>query len=130
MTFTAEDQEWFTSSIELIVGQIVKSEVGAVEQKLSERIDQVEHKFSERMVLFEHKLSDHIEQVEQKLSERIDQVDVKVERVETALLTEFHKWASPTASRINSHTSLLRTLDMAHELPAERVTKLEKPQSN
>ena len=49
MTFTAEDQEWFTSSIELIVGQIVKSEVGAVEQKLSERIDQVEQKLSERV---------------------------------------------------------------------------------
>jgi hypothetical protein len=49
-----------------------------------------------------------------------------VERVETALLTEFHKWASPTEARLKTHAATLRAIDLEMEVLTERVQKLEK----
>lgn len=34
-----------------------------------------------------------------------------LERVETALLTEFHKWASPAEARARTHAAVLRAID-------------------
>jgi hypothetical protein len=48
-----------------------------------------------------------------------------LERVETALLTEFHKWASPADARAKSHTATLRAIDLEMEILTERVQKLE-----
>lgn len=50
-----------------------------------------------------------------------------VERVETSLLTEFHKWASPMEMRVRSHSLALRALDLETEALAERIDKLEPP---
>jgi hypothetical protein len=36
----------------------------------------------------------------------------RIEKVETALLTEFHKWASPVITRLRSHSDALRTMDL------------------
>ena len=33
-----------------------------------------------------------------------------LERVETALLTEFHKWASPADMRARTHTAAIRAI--------------------
>jgi hypothetical protein len=60
----------------------------------------------------------------------LQQVDDHVGRVETALLTEFHKWASPMEMRARSHAAALRALDLEVEAVAERVTKLERPVQN
>jgi hypothetical protein len=49
-----------------------------------------------------------------------------LERVETTLLTEFHKWASPAEARAKSHTATLRAIDLEVEALTERVQKLEK----
>lgn len=35
----------------------------------------------------------------------------QLERVETSLLTEFHKWASPAEMRQQSHSAAIRALD-------------------
>ncbi len=48
-----------------------------------------------------------------------------LERVETALLTEFHKWASPADARAKSHTATLRAIDLEMEILTERIQKLE-----
>ena len=48
-----------------------------------------------------------------------------LERVETALLTEFHKWASPADARTKSHTATLRAIDLEMEVLTERVQKPE-----
>jgi transposase len=53
----------------------------------------------------------------------------QLERVETALLTEFHKWASPIDARLKSHMATLRALDVEMEAISERVTKLESPKN-
>jgi len=52
---------------------------------------------------------------------------VQLERVETTLLTEFHKWASPLEMRQRSHTAALRALDVELEAVSDRVTRLESP---
>jgi hypothetical protein len=48
-----------------------------------------------------------------------------LERVETALLTEFHKWASPSEMRAKSHAQAIRLMDTELEALTERVQKLE-----
>lgn len=45
--------------------------------------------------------------------------------VETTLLTEFHKWASPTEARLRAHAATLRALDLDLEALSDRVQKLE-----
>ena len=45
--------------------------------------------------------------------------------VETSLLTEFHKWASPSEARQRTHTAALRAIDLEMEARSERVAKLE-----
>jgi hypothetical protein len=47
-----------------------------------------------------------------------------LERVETALLTEFHKWASPSEMRAKSHALAIRAMDTELEALTERVQKL------
>jgi hypothetical protein len=49
----------------------------------------------------------------------------KIEKVETCLLTEFHKWASPTSARMNAHSAAIRALDAQQEYLEDRITKLE-----
>ena len=39
------------------------------------------------------------------LDARLDATDAKIEKVGTTLLSEFHKWASPIESRLQTHRS-------------------------
>ena len=54
----------------------------------------------------------------------------QLERVETSLLTEFHKWASPIEQRMRTHREAIRALDLEYENLNERVAKLEPPQQH
>jgi hypothetical protein len=45
----------------------------------------------------------------------------QLERVETRLLTEFHKWASPTEMRVRSHAAVLRAMDIELESLGEHL---------
>ena len=48
-----------------------------------------------------------------------------LERVETALLTEFHKWASPAEARAKTHAAAIRAIDLeTGNRSTERVQKL------
>ena len=49
----------------------------------------------------------------------------QLRRVETSLLTEFHKWASPFEARQRTHTAALRAIDLEMEALSERVAKPE-----
>jgi hypothetical protein len=53
-----------------------------------------------------------------------------IERVETSLLTEFHKWASPLEMRAHIHSTAIHASDLEMEALADRVNKLEPRQSN
>ena len=52
----------------------------------------------------------------------------QLERIETRLLTEFHKWASPVEVRQRSHAAALRALDVEMESMSDRIGKLEGSQ--
>ncbi|MDQ6759920.1 MAG: hypothetical protein M3Z32_08660 [Acidobacteriota bacterium] len=63
-------------------------------------------------------LREYLEAMEQRFKQH-------VEAVETRLLTEFHKWASPMDARVRSHTAALRALDLEVETLGDRVKHLE-----
>ena len=54
----------------------------------------------------------------------------QLELMETRLLTEFHKWASPVEMRQRSHSAALRAHDVELEAHADRIDKLEHPPSS
>jgi len=45
------------------------------------------------------------------LREEMQGLRDEIERVETSLLTEFHKWASPLEARQRTHAAAIRALD-------------------
>jgi hypothetical protein len=49
----------------------------------------------------------------------------QLERLETQLLTEFQKWASPSEARARTHSAAIRALDLEMEGLDDRVKKLE-----
>lgn len=46
-----------------------------------------------------------------ELSKVEERLDAKIERVETALLTEFHKWAFPNEARQRTNITAIRVLE-------------------
>ena len=52
-------------------------------------------------------------------------ISQRLEKVETALLTEFHKWASPVELRQRSHAAAIRALDTEVEALSDRLKNLE-----
>jgi hypothetical protein len=49
------------------------------------------------------------------ISEQLDRFRAQVEGIETSLLTEFHKSASPVEARQRSHSAVLRALEVKME---------------
>jgi hypothetical protein len=49
----------------------------------------------------------------------------RLERMQTRLLTEFHKWASPLEARQRTHSAALRAVDLEMEVLSDRVKNLE-----
>ena len=49
----------------------------------------------------------------------------ELDKVETTLLTEFHKWASPLEMRQRSHAAAIRALDEEVESVSDRLKNLE-----
>jgi hypothetical protein len=54
-----------------------------------------------------------------------DRLNGRIEHVETALLTEFHKWASPLEARVRTHAAAIRAIDAEQEYQADRLSRLE-----
>ena len=58
------------------------------------------------------------EEDKQRISDRL-------EKVETTLLSEFHKWASPVELRQRSHAAAIRALDTEVEALSDRLKNIE-----
>jgi hypothetical protein len=52
-------------------------------------------------------------------------INQRLEKVETTLLTEFHKWVSPVELRQKSHAAAIRALDTEVEALSDRLKNLE-----
>ena len=63
--------------------------------------------------------------IAEQLREEKNRITEQLRTVETSLLTEFHKWASPSEARQRTHTATLRAIDLEMESLSERVAKLE-----
>ena len=70
-----------------------------------------------------------IEMEERIVSSLKGYVNERSEQVETKLLTEFHKWASPAEARTRTISAALRAIDVEMEAIDDRVKKLEGRQS-
>lgn len=83
--------------------------------------------------VFQQQLQQHFQQyreqerlwVREQLGEHTRLFSERLEKVETTLLTEFHKWASPQDMRIRSHALAIRALDDEVESLSDRVKNLE-----
>jgi hypothetical protein len=73
-------------------------------------------------------IAEQLAKLSHDVFKEIARVEAGVERVETSLLTEFHKWASPLEQRMRTHREALRALDMEMVDLSERVQKLEPKQ--
>ena len=99
-----------------------------LKQYLDGKFAGIDAKFSE----IDTKMSQMNAQLSQ-MDAKVSGMDTKfatkedLERVETTLLTEFHKWASPADARARTHTAAIRAIDLEMEALTERVQKLEKP---
>ncbi len=80
--------------------------------------NRLEHAMDTKFAAIKINLTGKMEAIEGRL-------DAKIERVETNLLTEFHKWASPMDARMRTHAATLRALDLEMEALSDRVRKLE-----
>lgn len=56
-------------------------------------------------------------------------ISQQLENLETKLLTEFHKWASPIDARLRTHAAAIRAVDLEMEALQDRIAKLEGRQS-
>jgi hypothetical protein len=76
----------------------------------------------------DHELKKYLDDNFARFDARFAEMATKdnLERVETTLLTEFHKWASPLEARMRTHTAALRAIDAEMEALTDRVQKLEK----
>jgi hypothetical protein len=67
--------------------------------------------------------------IEERLAELFDKAQERfaerLEKVETTLLTEFQKWASPVEMRQRSHAAALRAHDAELEALSDRLKNLE-----
>jgi hypothetical protein len=66
-----------------------------------------------------------IEMEERMVSSLKAYIEERCEKVETTLLTEFHKWASPVEARNRSIATALRALDLEMEAHEDRIKTLE-----
>jgi hypothetical protein len=97
--------------------QELKQHLEAMESRLENRLDNRIGTLDSRIGALDARL----EAMDAKFATKQD-----LERVETNLLTEFHKWASPAEARAKTHTAAIRAIDLEMEALTERVQKLEK----
>jgi len=123
VSLTNEDRVWFVEQLAVRIGPL-ETGIGQLETgigQLDTKIGQLDTKIGHKIGQLEAKIA--------QLETRLDRVETdlaeKIERVETTLLTEFHKWASPMDMRQKSHSAALRALDLELESVDDRVKKLE-----
>jgi hypothetical protein len=81
---------------------------------------------SELKASIKEELADVVERLFASQRELESRLNEKIERIETTLLTEFHKWVSPQAARQRTHSAALRAIDLEMEQLDERLTKVER----
>lgn len=125
---TDSDKNWLSEQLGAVKALLEQSETRSTQTllELKQSLLELESRLNQR---FENLLDRRLEALESRFDERIVQSETRmrelIERVETSLLTEFHKWASPMEARMRAHTAILRAIDLDKEHMDERLRKLE-----
>ena len=64
-------------------------------------------------------------QIATQIAESEERLSARIEKTETTLLTEFHKWASPVEMRQRTHAAVQRAIYVEMAALAVRGMKLE-----
>ena len=118
-----EDKQWMLEQLERFAERFAtKEQLERVAEQLERVAEQLERVAGQ---------AGQVEQVAEQLKRVTEQLErfatkEELERVETSLLTEFHKWASPVEMRQRTHSAALRAIDMELEALDDRVQKLER----
>ena len=121
MSLTDDDKAWLLENLT------------ATEQRLEQQIARLDLKIDgleQNLDLEDRALwtADRVPRPEKSTAVEEENLEGKIfERVETSLLTEFHKWASPQEARARTHAAALRAIDLEMEALSDRVAKLEPP---
>lgn len=106
-----QDKSWIKELFQQQLQQLQEQLQQHLQQHLQQQLQQ--HREEERLW------------VREQLNEHTRLFSERLEKVETTLLTEFHKWASPQDMRIRSHALAMRALDDEVESLPDRVKNLE-----
>ena len=60
-------------------------------------------------------------QIATQIAESEERLSARIEKTETTLLTEFHKWASPVEMRQRTHAAALLAIDAEMGALSDRV---------
>ena len=82
----------------------------------------MEERLKGSVIEMEERLRGSVIEMEERLKEYVNE---RCELVETKLLTEFHKWASPAEARSRTISAALRAIDVEMEAIDDHVKKLE-----
>jgi chromosome segregation ATPase len=113
MKLDAEDKEW----------------LGDLFKQMDDRFAQIDDRFAQIDDRFAQ-IDDRFAQIDDRFSRMEELFDLKLERMETRLLTEFHKWASPVDARLRTHSAAFRAIELEIEALSDRVAKLESSRPN
>jgi hypothetical protein len=93
MSLTSEDKEWLQTELSARFGKL-DAGVGELESRLTTLVFDV---------------AASVRDLESRLTAKFS---ADLEAMETKLLTEFHKWASPTEMRLRSHSLAVQAMDL------------------
>lgn len=119
LMLTEDDKQWIREQLQLLATrdqlETTRHQLEATRHQIEATRDQLE--------ATHHQLEATRDQVE-ATRHQLEAIRDQIEAVETRLLTEFHKWASPAEARARTHTAALRAVEL--EQLQDRVQKLEQ----
>jgi len=122
---TEDEKIWF-------VDQLNKA-IGSSEERMVVYIDKAIRASEERMVVYIDKAIQASEDrmvayIDKAIRASEDRMTEQMRNIETTMLTEFQKWASPVEMRLKTHTATLRAVDAEIEYLSGRVKDIEDNQ--
>ena len=122
---TEDDKIWFITQLTKVIQ--------ASEDRTLIYFDKAIQASEERALIYidkaiqasEQRMLTYIDKAIQASEERVTE---QMRNIETTLLTEFQKWASPVDMRLKTHTATLRAVDAEIEYLSGRVKDIEDNQ--
>jgi len=128
MSLTEDDKQWMSQLMASFQNRLAE-QVVQVEHRLNQQAIQLEEQLNQQTIKLEERLNQQTIKLEERLNQQAIQLEERlnqrIERVETSLLTEFHKWASPAEARNRTISAALRAIDLEMEQLSDRVKRLE-----